>query len=54
MSDKVQRFVYALSSMQTIPEEDRDDHFREIMELIEKYIDENCVHSNEVWRGRVA
>jgi hypothetical protein len=46
MSDKVQRFVYALSSMQAIPEEDRDDRFLEIMVLIEKYIDEHCVHSN--------
>jgi hypothetical protein len=45
MDEKIQKLVYANLSLQMIPIEERDDALIEIIEMIEKYIDDNCIHS---------
>ena len=45
MNEKVQKLIYAISSLQMISVEDRDKAFDTIIDLMEKYIDEHCVHS---------
>ena len=45
MNEKVQKLIYANLSLQMVPHEERDDAFSKIIELVEKYIEDNCVHS---------